>query len=155
MRHFLSLVWSLYYSEWIGTCVDIRACSVVSESMRPPWTIAHQAPLSMEFSRQEYWIGLPFPSLGDIPHPGIEPMSPESRILDHWAIETSRQLPYKHKAFHFYFFFWHRTIFRRFVDRQKQISHQSSSLPGWLTTEHRACIPFDVIQVTVLLFDAS
>ena len=39
-----------------------------------PWTIAHQAPLSMEFSRQEYyWNGLPFPSPGDLPHPGIKP----------------------------------------------------------------------------------
>ena len=40
------------------------------------WTIAHQAPLSMGFSRQEYWSGLPFPSLGDLPNPGIEPGSP-------------------------------------------------------------------------------
>ena len=37
-----------------------------------PWTIAHQAPLSMEFSRQEYWSGLPFPSLGDLLDPGIK-----------------------------------------------------------------------------------
>ena len=35
-----------------------------------PWTVAHQAPLSMEFSRQEYWDGLPFPSPGDLPNPG-------------------------------------------------------------------------------------
>ena len=41
-----------------------------------PWTVAHQAPLSMEFSRQEYWLGLPFPSPGDIPDPGIELTSP-------------------------------------------------------------------------------
>ena len=41
-----------------------------------PWTVAYQAPLSMEFSRQEYWSGLPFPSPGDLPHPGIEPRSP-------------------------------------------------------------------------------
>ena len=41
-----------------------------------PWTAAHQAPLSMGFSRQEYWSGLPFPSPGDIPDPGIEPRSP-------------------------------------------------------------------------------
>ena len=41
-----------------------------------PWTIAHQAPPSMEFSRQEYWSGLPFPSPGDLPDPGIEPRSP-------------------------------------------------------------------------------
>ena len=40
------------------------------------WTVAHQAPLSMGFSRQEYWSGLPFPSPGDLPDPGIEPMSP-------------------------------------------------------------------------------
>ena len=38
-----------------------------------PWTIAHQAPLSMGFSRQEYWSGLPFPSPGYLPDPGIEP----------------------------------------------------------------------------------
>ena len=41
-----------------------------------PWTVAHQAPLSMEFSRQEYWSGLPFPSPGDLLDPGIEPGSP-------------------------------------------------------------------------------
>ena len=40
------------------------------------WTVAHQAPPSMEFSRQEYWSGLPFPSPGDLPNPGIEPGSP-------------------------------------------------------------------------------
>ena len=41
-----------------------------------PWTVAHQAPPSMEFSRQEHWSGLPFPSPGDLPNPGIEPGSP-------------------------------------------------------------------------------
>ena len=41
-----------------------------------PWTVAHQAPLPMGFSRQEYWSGLPFPSPGDLPDPGIEPRSP-------------------------------------------------------------------------------
>ena len=41
-----------------------------------PWTVAHQAPLSMGFSRQEYWSGLPFPSPGDLPSPGIEAGSP-------------------------------------------------------------------------------
>ena len=40
-----------------------------------PWTVACQAPLSMGFSRQEYWSGLPFPSAGDLPDPGIEPRS--------------------------------------------------------------------------------
>ena len=39
------------------------------------WTVAHQAPLSKSFSRQEYWSGLPFPSPGDLPNPGMEPRS--------------------------------------------------------------------------------
>ena len=41
-----------------------------------PWTLACHSPLSMEFSRQEHWSGLPFPSPGDLPDPGIEPRSP-------------------------------------------------------------------------------
>ena len=41
-----------------------------------PWTVSRQAPLSMEFSRQEYWCGLPFPPPGDLPNPGIKPGSP-------------------------------------------------------------------------------
>ena len=41
-----------------------------------PWTVACQDPPSMGFSRQEYWSGLPFPSPGDLPDPGIEPRSP-------------------------------------------------------------------------------
>ena len=40
------------------------------------WTVAHHVPLSMGFSRQEYWSGLPFPSPEDLPNPGIEPRSP-------------------------------------------------------------------------------
>ena len=52
--------------------------SVTSDSLRPPGlTVAHQAPLSMGFSRQEYWSGLPRPSSGDLPNPGIEPGSSE------------------------------------------------------------------------------
>ena len=46
-----------------------------------PWTVAHQAPLSIEFSRQEYWSQLPFPSLGDLSDLGIEPMSLASSAL--------------------------------------------------------------------------
>ena len=46
-----------------------------------PWTVACQAPLSMEFSRQEYWSGLPCPPPGDLPNPGIEPTSLELSLL--------------------------------------------------------------------------
>ena len=45
-----------------------------------PWIVASQAPLSMEFSRQEYWSGLPFLSPGDLPDPGIEPWSPALQV---------------------------------------------------------------------------
>ena len=45
-------------------------------TLATPWTVACQAPLAMGFSRQEYWNGLPFPSPGDLPDPGIEPGSP-------------------------------------------------------------------------------
>ena len=45
----------------------------------PPWTVARQAPLSMGFSRQEHWSGVPFPSPGDLPDPGMEPRSPALR----------------------------------------------------------------------------
>ena len=45
------------------------------------WTVPHQAPLSMGFSRQEYWSGFPFPALGDLPHRGIEPASVASPAL--------------------------------------------------------------------------
>ena len=46
-----------------------------------PWTVICQAPLSMRFSRQEYWNGLPFPPPGDLPDSGIEMVSPASPIL--------------------------------------------------------------------------
>ena len=46
-----------------------------------PWAVAHQAPLSMEFSRQEYWSGLSFPTPGDLPDPGVEPESLSSCAL--------------------------------------------------------------------------
>ena len=46
-----------------------------------PWIVAHQAPLSMGFSRQEYWNGLPFPSPGELPNPGFETMSLVSPAL--------------------------------------------------------------------------
>ena len=47
------------------------------DSFATPWTVACQAPLSVAFPSQEYWNGLPFPSPGDLPDPGIEPTSPE------------------------------------------------------------------------------
>ena len=51
--------------------------SVVSDSAATPWTVALQAPESMGFSRQEHWSGWLLPSPGDLPNPGIKPVSPE------------------------------------------------------------------------------
>ena len=64
------------------------------------WTIARQAPLSMGFSRQEYWSGLPFPSPGDLPDPGIEPASSALQedfyLLTYWG---SQALVYRKENF--------------------------------------------------------
>ena len=55
--------------------VKVKSLSRV-QLFATPWTVAYEAPLSIEFSRQEYWSGLPFPSPGDLPYPGIKPGSP-------------------------------------------------------------------------------
>ena len=59
----------------------------MSDSFATPWTVAHQTSLSMGFPRLEYWSELPFPSPGDLPNPGIEPMSL------HWQMNS---LPLSH-----------------------------------------------------------
>ena len=74
--------WDTQYSKYFIVVVSHSADSFVS-----PWTAAHQAPLCMGFSRQEYWSGLLFPTLGDLPHPGIQLVSPvlqaDSLVLSH------------------------------------------------------------------------
>ena len=65
-------------NSWGGTVGQSCPTHVAS------WTVAHQAPLSMEFSRQDYWSRLPFPTPGDLSDPGIEPeslVSPASRFF--------------------------------------------------------------------------
>ena len=60
---------------------DLKICACVLNGIRhlaTPWTVACQDPLSMQFSRQEYWSRLPFPSSGDLPNPGIKPVSESS-----------------------------------------------------------------------------
>ena len=63
-----------------------------------PWSVAQQAPLSMGFFRQEYWSGLPFPSPGDLPNPGIKPRSltlqADSLPSEHSCLEHSKWLSY-------------------------------------------------------------
>ena len=73
-------------------------CSVMSDSVMP-WTVARQAPLSMEFSRQEYWSGLLFPSR-DLPDLGIKTESPVScisrRVLNPWTTREALEAMFVH-----------------------------------------------------------
>ena len=74
------------FHNWV-----VALCSVTQPylTLVTPWTVAHQAPLSMEFSRQEYWSGLPFPPPGDLPYPGTEPVSLMSPALADSFLKTS------------------------------------------------------------------
>ena len=68
-----------------------QVASVVSNTSATPRTVAHQAPLSMGLSRQEYCSGLPYPPPGDLPDPGIEPESPEAPALQVDSLLLSHQ----------------------------------------------------------------
>ena len=63
------------YIQWNITQPFSGLVTKLCLTLGTPWTVACQAPLSMGFSRQEYWSGLPFPSPGDLPNPGIKPKS--------------------------------------------------------------------------------
>ena len=68
----------------VRACVRARARVLVTQlrlTLCDPWTVALQAPLSMGFSRQEYWSGLPWPSPRGLPDPGIEPRYPDCRQI--------------------------------------------------------------------------
>ena len=65
-----------------------------------PWTVAHQAPLSMGFSRQEYWNGLPFPSPGNLPDPGIKPGSPAVQADSLPFVPSGKTYAHKHTHTH-------------------------------------------------------
>ena len=82
----ISNCFSAHTDNWVRACVlshfrYVQVCATL-------WTVAHQAPLSMGFSRQEYWSGLPCPP-GDLPHPGIKPMSLTSPVLGVGFFTTS------------------------------------------------------------------
>ena len=96
--------------SWFSTFSNISGISVYTYKVKSlsrvrlfatPWTVAHSAPPSMGFSRQEYWSGLPFPSPGDLPNPGIEPGSPALQA-DALTAELSKKgylITFRH---HFY-----------------------------------------------------
>ena len=79
-----------YNRQLVCKCVCVRARVCVLSRVRfsgNPWTVDRQAPLSMEFSRQNYWNGLPFPTTsGNLPDPGIEP---RLSCLLHWQADST------------------------------------------------------------------
>ena len=85
---------ALSLSLCVCVCVCVCVCSVVSDSFVTPWTVAHQAPLFMGFSRQEYWSGLPFPLLGDLPNSEIEPWYPAFPALQMDSLPLNHQERY-------------------------------------------------------------
>ena len=75
---FLSVMHFLFLTDLGVLNLFLTVCA---DSIVTPWIVACQAPLSMGFSRQEYWSGLPFPPPGVLPNPGIRTSSPESLAL--------------------------------------------------------------------------
>ena len=69
LDQFLILTTKLLHWKNVCSVTSVKSVSAI------PWTVARQAPLSLGFSRQEYWSGLPYPSPGDLPNPGIKPIS--------------------------------------------------------------------------------
>ena len=87
-KYMLFLIFFFFLAHSHIVVVDMLSCVQLSSTL---WTIACQALLSMEFSRQEYWSGLPFPPPGDLPEAGIKPVSPlppalQMDFLTHRAI---------------------------------------------------------------------
>ena len=70
-----------------------------------PWTIAHQAPLSMGFPRQEYWNGLPFSSPGDLPDPGLEPGSPALRADTSPSEPPGKPQSIEGRIYYYYYYY--------------------------------------------------
>ena len=104
LRKFLCAMWKWMWRWKVKSLSHVRLFAT-------PWTVAHKAPPSMGFSKQEYWSVLPFPSPGDLPDPGIEPRSPTMQV-DTLTSEPSGKppSPYPHKAappsFNIWVFSW-------------------------------------------------
>ena len=81
-------LYNFYLHKYAGMPKSLQSCLTLCD----PWIVVCQAPLSMEFSRQEYWSGLPCPPPGDLSSPGIEPTSP---WLLHWQMDS---LPLSHQG---------------------------------------------------------
>ena len=104
-----------------------------------PWTVAYQAPLSMGFSRQEYKSGLPFPSPGDLPDPGIEPRSPalqaDALPLSHQGIVS---VTFKFSRF------WLSEVAQSCLTlcNPWTVAHQAPPSMGFSRQEYKSGLPF-------------
>jgi len=130
--------WMWYHSREQCVCVCVCVCVYVSQlCLTLLWSyrlyVTCQAPLSMGFSRQEYWSGLAFPSLGNLPNPGIKPWSPTlaGRFFTIWTTGMSgnnavmgRELPGGQKQ-------WPRQSFWH-------LEAEATGLAVWLKTSHPA-----------------
>ena len=113
---------------WPRKKIKVKSFSLV-QLFATPWTVAHQTPLSMEFFRQEYWSGLPFPSPGHLPDPGIKPRSPALQA-DALPSEPPRK------------------------PHMTQVNHQnmSSSWPGW-AHDLKLSQTIDILVLATRLFN--
>ena len=80
-------IYVIYNNVFVNILINKLICIYCVLSLvrlfATPWAVAHQVPLSMEFSRQDYWSGLPFPTPGDLPNPGINSRLTGRQILYH------------------------------------------------------------------------
>ena len=116
--------------HFLFQCVKVKSLSRV-QLFTTPWTAAHQAPPSMGFSRQEYWSGLPFPSPGDRPKPGIEPKSPALQ-----AVSLPGELPRSHLLLLSHF------SHVRLCATPSMAAHQAPPSLGFSRQEHWSGLPF-------------
>ena len=103
-----------------------------------PWTVAYQAPPSMEFSRQENWSGLPFPSPGNLPDPGIKPRSP--------ALQAD-SLSHEHPKYHILV---HTLLAESQIMNGQTDTHTCSGVPNTVLDISRHLISLDILSYEIL-----
>ena len=117
---------------FLGSVQGECAFSVVSYLFVTPWIVARQAPLSMGFSKQEHWSGLPFPSPGDLPDPGIKPPYHGRQVLYHWVTWETQGWITSRKVHIFQLMWW--SDLKSWRSRLHGKAHPSLSTQSWKKT---------------------
>ena len=102
----------------------------MSDSFATPWTVAYQAPLSMGFLKQEYWSGLPFPSPGDLPYPGVEFTS--FALADGFFTTKSPGKPLSHYIIYLFYVYWLPSLKECKLQRKKILYFLLMCPPNYL-----------------------